>query len=219
MAEYSTSAATRQALIDAAGALFAEQGVNAVTTRAIASAAHENTGSIHYHFGGKEELLDAVLDFAARPWQDDPLGRHLRENRRLLETPEGQRKLVEELVDLAFATTFSVDCPPWCNTLILQILQRDLPVSAKVFKMCVQPLAGVFASLHGEIVAGSKPGDAFAWALTVLSPMILHAINPVTPLRLFADGKLPADYFDTLKALTKASAMACLRPTRAEGRP
>lgn len=210
MAEYSTSTATRQALINAAGTLFAEWGVEAVTTRDIASAAHENTGSIHYHFGSKEELLDAVLDFALRPWNGDPLGRHLKENVALLETPEGQENLIGELVDMAFARFFSTDHAPWCNTLCMQILQRELPASAKVFKTCVQPVAGVFADLYGAIVKYSKPGEAFAWALTVLSPVILHAVSPATTPQFFADGKLPVDYFDTLRAFTKTSAMACL---------
>ena len=46
MGKYETSTKTRQVLINAAGELAAEQGIGAVTLRAIAPRAGENVGSI-----------------------------------------------------------------------------------------------------------------------------------------------------------------------------
>jgi TetR/AcrR family transcriptional regulator, regulator of cefoperazone and chloramphenicol sensitivity len=210
MAEYSPSAATRLALINAAGILFAEYGIDAVTTREIANAAHENTGTIHYHFGGKEDLLNAVLEFAAEPWRDDPLGRHLKENSHLLETTDGQFKLVEDLVELAFDTMFSKEYPAWCKTLVFQILQKELKVSEHVFKACAKPLAGVFASLYSKITNDDDPGNAIAWAMMALSPAILQAITPTTTKRFFKGGKLPSNYLESLKSFSKVGAIAAL---------
>jgi AcrR family transcriptional regulator len=51
----------RQALLHAAGQLFAEQGVAATTTREICTAAGLNPGAIHYHFGDKDGLYREVL--------------------------------------------------------------------------------------------------------------------------------------------------------------
>lgn len=54
----------RERLLDAAAALFAEQGFAETSTREICTAAGLNPGAIHYHFGDKDGLYRAVL---ARP--------------------------------------------------------------------------------------------------------------------------------------------------------
>ena len=54
--------ATRVALTDAAEQLFAEQGVEGVSIRAINAAAGLAPAAVHYHFGSKEALLETVLD-------------------------------------------------------------------------------------------------------------------------------------------------------------
>lgn len=52
----------RDALLKAAEELFAEKGVEAVSTREIAARAGVNSGLVHRHFGNKETLLRAVLE-------------------------------------------------------------------------------------------------------------------------------------------------------------
>lgn len=56
------AAATRRAIMDAAKALFATQGFAATTVRQIARKVSMKAGSLYYHFGGKEEILFAILD-------------------------------------------------------------------------------------------------------------------------------------------------------------
>lgn len=55
-------AGTREALLKAAAALFAERGAGAVSTREIATRANVNNGLIHRHFRTKEALLREVLE-------------------------------------------------------------------------------------------------------------------------------------------------------------
>lgn len=63
--------ATRVRLIKTAEKLFATQGVDAVSVRAINAAAGQGPAAVHYHFGSKEDLLAAVLlDVGARVSQD-----------------------------------------------------------------------------------------------------------------------------------------------------
>ena len=50
-----------QLLLDAALRLFATQGVEGVSIRAVNREAGLGPASVHYHFGTKEALLDAVL--------------------------------------------------------------------------------------------------------------------------------------------------------------
>ena len=53
---------TRERLLNAAEQLFAEQGIAVTTLRALTRAAGVNLAAVHYHFGGKEGLLDAVVE-------------------------------------------------------------------------------------------------------------------------------------------------------------
>ncbi len=52
---------TRERLLDVAERLFSEQGYEGTSGRQITIEAEANIAAIHYHFGGKKELLHAVL--------------------------------------------------------------------------------------------------------------------------------------------------------------
>jgi AcrR family transcriptional regulator len=60
---------TRARLVDAATALFAEQGIDAVSIDAVADAAGRTSGAVYDHFGSKQGLLLALLD----SWKDSLL--------------------------------------------------------------------------------------------------------------------------------------------------
>ncbi|MEO7351168.1 MAG: TetR family transcriptional regulator [Marmoricola sp.] len=52
----------RELILAAAFQLFAEQGIDAVSIRAVNREAGLGPASVHYHFGTKEALVDAVID-------------------------------------------------------------------------------------------------------------------------------------------------------------
>lgn len=62
--------ATPDRLLDAAEALFAAQGFHGTTVREITARADANLAAVHYHFGSRDALIDAV--FARRL---DPINR------------------------------------------------------------------------------------------------------------------------------------------------
>lgn len=55
------SGTTKEAILDGAEALFADNDVDDVTMRSIAEAAGVDPASVTYHFGGKAELVAAVI--------------------------------------------------------------------------------------------------------------------------------------------------------------
>ena len=55
------SAVTKERLLETAEALFMEHGFEATGLRQITTDANVNLAAVHYHFGGKEELFQAVL--------------------------------------------------------------------------------------------------------------------------------------------------------------
>ena len=53
--------ATKERILDAAESLFMTHGFEATSLRAITASADVNLAAVHYHFGSKEELFQAVL--------------------------------------------------------------------------------------------------------------------------------------------------------------
>jgi AcrR family transcriptional regulator len=58
---------TRRRILIAAEQLFAERGISSTSLRALTRAAGVNLAAVNYHFGSKEALLDAVIEFRATP--------------------------------------------------------------------------------------------------------------------------------------------------------
>jgi AcrR family transcriptional regulator len=52
---------TKEKILNAAEKLFGEQGYGATSLRHIIAEAGVNLAAVHYHFGSKEDLLDAVV--------------------------------------------------------------------------------------------------------------------------------------------------------------
>jgi len=66
---------TRARLLDAAERLFADDGIAQSSLRAITLAAGVNVAAIHYHFGSKEALLEAVFTRRLAPVNEERLSR------------------------------------------------------------------------------------------------------------------------------------------------
>jgi AcrR family transcriptional regulator len=210
MASYSSSQKTINSLIAAAGELFAEHGIEAVTTRAIAKKAKENIGNIHYHFGSKEGLLDAALDFSCSLWNNDPFGKFLEDNRKLLKTSAGQIKLVSGLIDIFFEIIFSNEKPLWCGTLIFQILQRNLDVSSKILKNLIIPNTKAFVTVYRSITKDNDFENAYCWYLNMVSSAVLCSMNQNTLEKIHPEGILSERFIPKLKKTATVNALKSL---------
>lgn len=57
-----SKAGAREAILDTAERLFAEQGLDAVSLRTINTEAGYSVAALHYHFGTRDQLLEALFD-------------------------------------------------------------------------------------------------------------------------------------------------------------
>lgn len=92
----------RQRLVEAGEHLFATRGIDAVSLAEITQAAGlNNTGAVHYYFGGREELLTAIVE-GHRAHLDAQREELLDEMEALGETtgPLLVKSLVEPMVEL-----------------------------------------------------------------------------------------------------------------------
>ncbi|MEV0212438.1 TetR family transcriptional regulator [Micromonospora sp. NPDC050695] len=60
---------TREAILDAARAAFAERGFDAASIRAIAAAAGVDPALVHHYFGSKDQLFLTAMNFPVDPGQ------------------------------------------------------------------------------------------------------------------------------------------------------
>ncbi|MHB1327031.1 MAG: TetR/AcrR family transcriptional regulator [Gemmatimonadales bacterium] len=67
----SSDSTTRGRLLQAAGALYAREGVGATSVRAVIRRASANLNAIHYHFGSKLALTEALFAELMTPIQEE----------------------------------------------------------------------------------------------------------------------------------------------------
>ena len=90
-----TAEYTRNRILDSAESLFAQKGISATSLRAITKDAQVNLAAVHYHFGSKDALLDAVLERRAQPVNQE----RMRLLSAMREESEGAPLAVEVILD------------------------------------------------------------------------------------------------------------------------
>jgi AcrR family transcriptional regulator len=200
MKTYANTEVTKRALIMAAGELFSERGIHAVTVRQIAKKAGENLGVIHYHFGGKDGLVEAVMDFSIELWKPDPIGLFLKEQRCFLNKTNGQNTVIARMVEMFMEIIFSPEKPPWCCTFMFQLSQRDLGISQKASLATAGFGAKAFIDFYYAVSGDNDFERAYNWTATIIAPLALYALNKNSFIRLHPRGKPSDKFISKLKA-------------------
>ncbi len=117
---------TRQLISDAACELFAEHGIDGVSTRMIAEKAGIALGGIHYHFKNKEALYLEVLRRALDSGNALTIDDLLAENSHLLETVEGKQEAIRRIVEDFYRRCFD-GRKDWRKKVMLRELWQSSP--------------------------------------------------------------------------------------------
>ena len=94
--------ATRLALLEAGGRLWGCEGLIVAVNRIVSEAGCKNPSAVRFHFGGRDGLLDAVIEHLATPFETDVATR-------LAAGVSEVRAVVESLAD---DTAVPRDLPP-----------------------------------------------------------------------------------------------------------
>ncbi|MEA3361656.1 MAG: TetR family transcriptional regulator [Thermodesulfobacteriota bacterium] len=173
MGKYQSSEKTRQALIDAAGELAAEDGIGFVTTRAIANHAKENIGSIHYHFGSKEKLLHAAVYSIIERWQAKPLSDILAHTD--CGTVIGQAEAVRRVIERFVALLFDPAAPAWHSHLLYQVMQHANPLQETFRTLLLNPELDQTIMLIKTIDPSLDDETAQFYYFFMITPLLFHA--------------------------------------------
>jgi AcrR family transcriptional regulator len=148
----------RERLIVAAARLFADQGFDAVSTRALAQAAEVNLSAITYHFGGKENLYQAVIQRFV-----DDLEPHRQRMITLLgegvAAAEDDRRALARLAGAFVAGLIgfllSGELPRWR----IQLMLREITQPSAAFEIVMREHIGPLQDAVGGLVAAATGAD------------------------------------------------------------
>lgn len=172
---YAGSERTREALINATGELAADLGFANVSTRAIARRAEENVGSIHYHFGGKDQLFEAVVRTAIRRWHEFPISKVLGPAESSINTPEGRFRAIRAVICRKISLLFSPEHPRWYSRVIYQAMQYKGPLQNLIRTELIEPDMSALKFLFKSIQPELSDEEAFLHTMILITPLCFHA--------------------------------------------
>ena len=185
---YSSSDTTKMNLINAAGELAAELGFTNVSTRAVAERAGENIGSIHYHFGGKDGLFEAVVRVAMGGCglaEEEEQARNLDE----ASTPEQLAGMVRVIIASEITDMFRSDRPAWHVPVMYQLFQRDDALYEVIHQELMLPSMATMTRFLRIIDPDMEMDEIYLHCALMKMPIYAHADYMKTMLKLMeADG-------------------------------
>jgi AcrR family transcriptional regulator len=179
---------TRLKILDTAERLFGEEGYKAVSLRRVTADAGVNLASIHYHFGSKEELLDALIERRATPVNEERM-----ENLRRLKEAAGPNPIaLEDLLEAFLIPAFHTADrnPGWARVMGRLYAEGVMPAIARKHFSPVGE--SFFAELRRTLP--SLPEDELAWRTHFAIGAMAHALTaPPLELPLCSTLEPPSD--------------------------
>lgn len=193
---------SKQALLDAAGKLFAQKGITSVKLSEIAKAANVDACMIHYHFGGKDGLILAVINQALARWNEIDMRTFHQDNLSLLNSKEGQRVFVSGLVETVFKTFGNDKDGDPGKSMLLQLLQYPSSLREKVINTHVKPLVAIFCEIYEKITGSDDFESAFCWFMFLMCPQYLNTASPGMVDQFHPEGKVSGSFGLRLQHVT-----------------
>ncbi|VGO21138.1 TetR/AcrR family transcriptional regulator [Pontiella sulfatireligans] len=201
MTKYSAAEGTKTKLINASGELAAELGFDNISTRAVAERSGENIGSIHYHFGGKDGLFEAVVKTAIADFVESPSWQGMAQLEAEDVSPQQLSELVREMIQRQITLLFRTDKPNWHSQVIYQLLQYEGPLydifEREILKPDSVAMLKFFRVLDPEI----SEEEAFLRNLIVKMPIFSHANYMSTILKRLKMSKYSERYLQIMEDL------------------
>ena len=179
---------TKDRILDAAERLFAENGFDSTSIRAITTAAEANLAAVSYHFGSKDGLIHAALARRLGPMNRERLAR-LEE----CETEGGEGPLQLERILHAFiapALTLSGRSSPQ-RLAFLRLLARLYSETGDTLRVLherqFRDVNGRFVQAFGKALPGLSDAELW-WCLHFVTGTLAHTLMIGSRLQEFTEG-------------------------------
>ncbi|MHB8070189.1 MAG: CerR family C-terminal domain-containing protein [Desulfobaccales bacterium] len=205
------STETQQRLLEAAGEVFAEQGFQKTTVREICRQARANVAAVNYHFGDKEGLYAAVIDYAHG---------HALEKYPLLQAEDADLPAEQRLgafIRHVLFSLFDEGAPAWRSKLMAREMIEPTAALDAVVERMIRPMAQRLESIVRAILgAAATDQQVRLCQLSIIGQCLHHRHAQPVIQRLFlqqrygpAEVKILADHITrfswyALKGLAQA---------------
>jgi AcrR family transcriptional regulator len=166
---------TKQKILDAAQHLFAREGFQSTSLRAITKRAGVNIAAINYHFGSKESLLKAVIERHLTPLNQ--MRKERLEKAREKARAQGKRPAVNDLLLAIIEPTFqfmstSPDAGDYIVLVGRAFYEPDGTVRRTVLQL-VWPLFELIVGIFSETLP-EVPENILLWRLHFMFGAFSH---------------------------------------------
>ena len=161
----------RQRLLEAAEAVFAEQGYDGASVRDICGRAGMNIAAISYHFGDKEKLYVEALKAAHECADDGADGP--------FPAWSATTSAVQKLRDFIRVMAGRMHAParPSALRLLMREMASPSPAAAHVIREYIQPKAHKLRDILDELLPGEDPRRVLMVGFSVMGQILFYRQN------------------------------------------
>jgi len=163
-----TRTETRQRLLEAAGEVFAARGFRAATVREICQRAQANLAAVNYHFGDKERLYTAVLQYTFHCAEPLPLDLGL----------SGEASVEERLRAFIRSHLFSLFAegrPAWHRKLIAREMAEPTQALETVVDQTIRPEAELLMAIVRDVLGpDAHPQRVWQCASSIIGQCLFY---------------------------------------------
>jgi AcrR family transcriptional regulator len=190
---------TRQAILDAAGELFAIRGLDGTSIREIVKAAGTALCSVNYHFENKEQLYVECVRYVI----EDKLA--LETALEVLDDPsplsqEAFTALLSEMIRRMFFLFLNPDNPYWYGILLIRAKQEFNPRVKPVITSITDPeRIKNFLVRH---IPDLDPDEAYLWVFNLVAQIQYYVVSKWTVLKTLGKKEYDQDWMDMIASYT-----------------
>jgi AcrR family transcriptional regulator len=203
---------TRQRLLEAAGEVFADRGYKNATVREICRRAGANIAAVNYHFGDKQQLYSAALNFAHACVKQFPLDAGLDES----SSPE-QR--LHAFISGFLRGILAEGRPAWHGRLMAREMNEPTKVLDEIVANSIRPRFELLSSILRGLLGNDAPPELIQrCAQSIVGQMLFYHFAAPVLKRLFprdARRAAPASSLSALADHINAFSLAGIRGAQA----
>lgn len=185
----------RLELIETAGPLFANSGIDGVSIREIAEKSNVNIASINYYFGSKENLYIETLRYVA--WQIRcPLAQKILQDKNINYSCSKEcAKIIEKLVEEKVQNYLSDKYPMWYSRLLLRSLIEPPPKYENVIFQTFIPELDALVEVLSKCSPGNNLEECKLWAFSILGEVSFYVFaEPGIKIAMSIKEKYPQEF-------------------------
>ncbi len=186
---------TRQAIINAAGELFALRGLDGTGVRAIVQKAGTALCSVNYHFKNKEDLYEECINFVLRDKLNLSTTSKALDNC-ISDEPQAVSNALFQMIQDSFQLIFKPENPNWYGVLLIRAKHEKHPLSKKILEGMTAPRKTKDFLL--KKVPGISEEEAYLWVFSLTGQLQNFVISKNTVLEAFNIEDYTPEFIGTL---------------------